>query len=109
MKTIETSAVILARADHAEDFLADVWRIGAAWSSQVGGTGSLHIRGRAGRYTATWCMSDGPTGLGDCIADAILDLARRLSKDLRDWSAEEDADLSATLDASAAMARLGGA
>ena len=94
------------RADAAEDLLVDVYRIGEAWTAQVGGWGGIHLQGRSGNYHARWGSHGGPTGSGACLVDALLDLAKKLAKDLSDWSREDDSDLAGTLTASISALRL---
>lgn len=96
------------RADACEDLLADIYKIGEAWSAQAGGFGGFHVMGRSGRFLARWGGHSGPTGEGACIADALLALASKMAKDLSDWSREDDEDLTGVLAASIAALKLGG-
>jgi len=96
-----------AEIGNAEDFLGEVWKIGAAYDAQIGGQGSLHIRRGRDGYIASWGDRIGSLECGgSCIVDAVMALVAKMAGHLRDWTLDDGADLSPALSASLALLRL---
>jgi len=89
------------QADHAEDLLADVWKIGRAWTEMAGGYDELHIvRFPGGKFVARWGARGGNEGEGQCIVDAVLSLKSKLECEVREWTKDDARDLGPALEAS---------